>query len=51
MPVHLSYHGHTLYGIHGVLSSGPESTKSAHQAAAVMIATVGDFILLLHRMD
>lgn len=51
MPVHLSYHEHTLYGIHDVLSSVPKHAKSAHQAAAFVITTVDDFILLLYRMD
>lgn len=30
MPVPLSYHEHTLYDTHGVLSSVPKNTQSAH---------------------
>lgn len=45
MPVHLSCHGHTLYGVHGVLSSVSEHTESTRQAAVVRNATVGDLIL------
>lgn len=51
MPVHLSCHEHTLYDVHDVLSSVPEHTESTHQAAAVMITTVGDLILLLYTVD
>lgn len=51
MLVHLSCHEHTLYDVHDVLSSVSEHTESTRQAAAVMIATVGDLILLLYTMD